>query len=352
MTSASALRQQIEASLANRIPSALTPLHRETSPVACTGIESIDRLLHGGLPLGAITEVVGPQCSGRTSLATSFLAQRTRAEKYCAWVDVSNTFDPESSAANGIDLKRVLWIRCGLPDTNQFDNQKASVTSIPPYRNPSKPIKGLHGASFGPHPQTEIKGLAEAIDLLLTPHDASPSLPLDDTSTSGIMTQASTLKSVAKDHAVQSASPSSQGQHKLRSTKPWSAINQALLVTDILLQAGGFDSIVLDLGSIVSEHVSRIPLATWFRYRAAAAKSQSCVILLTRHSTTQSSAELVLNLSSPSMEQEHKTVLSSFTYKVSVTRSRNPSSNVVPLKPPRRESEAAWRSYTPWEWSR
>ncbi|MDQ2834513.1 MAG: hypothetical protein M3Y50_12345 [Acidobacteriota bacterium] len=44
-----------------------------------------------------------------------------------------------------------------------------------------------------------------------------------------------------------------------------------MLVTDLLLQAGGFSAIVLDLGSIAPEHVSRIPLATWFRYGAAAA---------------------------------------------------------------------------------
>jgi hypothetical protein len=35
-------------------------------------------------------------------------------------------------------------------------------------------------------------------------------------------------------------------------------------------QAGGFSAIVLDLGSIASEHVSRITLATRFRYGAAA----------------------------------------------------------------------------------
>jgi RecA/RadA recombinase len=98
MPSAIILRRQIEANLANRIPSALTPAPRTTRPVTATGILTVDDLLEGGLPLGAITEIVGPECSGRTSLALSFLAQITQAEKVCAWIDVSDTLDPESAA--------------------------------------------------------------------------------------------------------------------------------------------------------------------------------------------------------------------------------------------------------------
>src|SRR4051812_24439669 len=114
MSSAAILRRKIEADLANRIPSALTPVPRTIRPVATTGIQTIDELLEGGLPLGAITEVVGPECSGRTSFALSFIAQMTQAEKVCAWIDVSDTLDPESAAAVGVDLSRLLWVRCGV----------------------------------------------------------------------------------------------------------------------------------------------------------------------------------------------------------------------------------------------
>jgi recombination protein RecA len=69
MPSALHLRAQIEANLADRIPSALTPVSRVSYQVAPTGIPEIDALLHGGLPVGAISEIVGPECSGRTSLA-------------------------------------------------------------------------------------------------------------------------------------------------------------------------------------------------------------------------------------------------------------------------------------------
>ncbi len=109
MPTAQHLRAQIEANLAQRIPSALTPLPRISYPVAPTGIREIDALLHGGLPVGAISEIVGPECSGRTSLALTFVAGMTQAGKVCAWVDVSDTLHPESAAGVTSDA----WIRCG-----------------------------------------------------------------------------------------------------------------------------------------------------------------------------------------------------------------------------------------------
>src|ERR1700678_22307 len=113
MPTASHLRAQIEATLAERIPSALTPMARLPYPVAPTGIPEIDLLLHGGFPVGALSEVVGPECSGRTSLALAFVASMTRVGKVCAWVDVSDTLHPESAAAMGVDLSRLLWVRGG-----------------------------------------------------------------------------------------------------------------------------------------------------------------------------------------------------------------------------------------------
>src|SRR6202043_1323695 len=121
MPSAQHLRAQIEANLAERIPSALTPLPRVPSPVAPTGIREMDALLHGGFPVGALSEIVGPECSGRTSLALAFVAGMTQEGKVWAWEDVSDTLHPESAAALGVDLSRLLWIRCGVsPGTGRL----------------------------------------------------------------------------------------------------------------------------------------------------------------------------------------------------------------------------------------
>jgi recombination protein RecA len=92
-------------------PDAIRP---ETVP---TGIRAIDRLT-GGLPQGRITEVSGPNSSGRTTLMLASIAQITAKEEFCGLVDAAGTFDPASAEASGVDLNRLLWIRTG-PNVDQ-----------------------------------------------------------------------------------------------------------------------------------------------------------------------------------------------------------------------------------------
>src|SRR5499426_939040 len=68
----------------------------------------LDRLLRQG----AITEVVGSLSSGRTSLLTRCLREATRRGGAVALVDTDHVFDPASAAAAGVDLRRLLWVRC------------------------------------------------------------------------------------------------------------------------------------------------------------------------------------------------------------------------------------------------
>ena len=112
MPSANALRIQIEHNLEQRFPAALSPVPRTIREVAATGIPAVDRLLDGGLPVGAISEITGLESSGRTSLALAFLAERTQEGRACAWVDAGDSLDVESAAASGVSLKQLLWVRC------------------------------------------------------------------------------------------------------------------------------------------------------------------------------------------------------------------------------------------------
>src|SRR5260370_1551217 len=164
MPSTLALRQQIEAALADRIPSALTPAPRLVRPVASIAIPVLDEVLEGGLALGAITEMVGPECSGRTSLALSFLSQMTQAGKVCAWIDVSNALNPESAAATGVDLSRLLWVRCGgSPSTSTRSIAPDGFALPEKYLIPPPVEKGLHGGGFRPHPRNDVKGLSDPL---------------------------------------------------------------------------------------------------------------------------------------------------------------------------------------------
>ena len=173
MSSAAAIRLQIEAALAARIPSALTPLPRIIRPVSPTGVYEVNELLNGGLPLGAISEFVGPESSGRTSLALSFVAQLTSNGSVCAWIDVGDALSPECAAAAGIDLQRLLWVRCGVT-TNPRQTSEATFRLPEKYLDPPAIKKGLHGGGFGPHPRTEVKGLSEAVGNFLHPAALAP----------------------------------------------------------------------------------------------------------------------------------------------------------------------------------
>ena len=327
MPTAQHLRAQIEA----RIPSALSPLPRVSYPIVPTGIREIDSLLHGGLPVGAISEIVGPECSGRTSLALTFVAGMTQAGKVCAWVDVSDTLHPESAAAIGVDLSRLLWIRCGRPSTAA---PLPHMAEKPPKPKPVLPQAG------GSHPRMEVKGLSEAVSDLLG------AVPL--------------CAEALHKQRPESKQPGPQltqfptPHKKIAPTrKSWSRLEQGLRVTDLLLQAGGFSCIVLDLGSLNAEYALRVPLATWFRFRAAAERLQSNVLLLTQHACSRNSAGLVLRLDPASMLSDSSTVFTGLKHQAELTRQRFPQGNVLPLrKQPQSVPTAQWQAKTVWAGSR
>ena len=119
MSTAAALRLQIEDALATRFPAALTPIARTIREVAATGIPAADTQLEGGLPVGAISELVGPECSGRTSLALAFVARRTAGGQVCAWIDADDAFDPADAKTALIEVP--IRLAAGsdvLPRTN------------------------------------------------------------------------------------------------------------------------------------------------------------------------------------------------------------------------------------------
>jgi recombination protein RecA len=341
MPTASALRFQIEAALADRIPSALSPAPRIIRPVMPTGIQALDDLIDGGLPVGAITELAGPECSGRTSVAFSFLAQVTQAARVCAWIDVSDSFDPESAAAAGVGLSRLLWVRCGVSGKEVAHTAPTRVAIPDQYFVPPPTKKGLHGGGFGPHPRSEVKGLSEAVSGLLRPEAFAPRC-------------AEPQRRVRPQRAAfepQQTFASGLNARPVSPVKPWSRLEQALRVTDLILQGGGFSAIVLDMGGIAPEYVLRVPLATWFRYQAAAAHSQASLLLLTQHPCAKSSAGLVLRFDPGSGIEDEATVFTGVQHRVEAVRKRfSPSTtNVIPLrKPPQREEASSWQSRTPW----
>lgn len=104
-------KSEIE-SLASRFGSASKLREKPPNEMMPAGIPEVDRL-SGGIPRGAISEILGPVSSGRTTLLHSVLAASTASQEICALVDASDSFDATSASAAGIALDQLLWIRCG-----------------------------------------------------------------------------------------------------------------------------------------------------------------------------------------------------------------------------------------------
>jgi recombination protein RecA len=333
MPTASTIRLQIETALAGKIPSALTPQSKMIRPVVETGIEPLDDLLEGGLPVGAVSELTGAECSGRTSVALSFLAHVIETGKVCAWIDVSNAFDPASAAAVGINLKKLLWVRCSA---GQAITASAGQRFLLPeaYFTPSPIKKGLHGGGFGPHPRTEVRGLSEAVGELFAPHCA----------------ESQHRPRPQKQSAEPVLTYVTRAARSSRRARQYDAIEQGLRSVDLLLQTGGFGAIVLDMGSITPEYAVRIELSTWHRYRLRAERTQSSILLLSQYPCARSSSELQLRLSAQEISEE-TTVFTGMQPRVEVVRRRFAQSegNIVSLrKPPQNARSACWENRTTW----
>jgi hypothetical protein len=112
---------------------------------------------------------------------------------------------------------------------------------------------------------------------------------------------------------------------------------------------------VLDMASIAPEHATRVPLPTWFRYRAAAERTQAVLLLLTQHSCAKSSGELLLRFDPGKVRDDEATVFTGIEHRLQVERRRftQEPTTVVPLrKPPQSANAAHWKSQTPWAGSR
>lgn len=160
-----ALRLQVESALAQRVPGALTVREKPAPEVFPTGIAALDVLTGmGGLPRSALTEICGPASSGRTSVLLSLLAQATARQEACALIDASDAFHPESAAAAGVDLGRLLWVRCG---ENLSPQRTQSAQRNKEVRTTLEPELGAGSKRFRKKYFDRLEQALKATDLLL-----------------------------------------------------------------------------------------------------------------------------------------------------------------------------------------
>jgi len=82
-----------------------------------TGSLSLDLALGiGGIPRGRITEIFGPEASGKTTICQHIIAEAQKLGGIAAFIDVEHALDPEYAARCGVDVDE-LYI--SQPDTGE-----------------------------------------------------------------------------------------------------------------------------------------------------------------------------------------------------------------------------------------
>ncbi|XDA96661.1 recombinase RecA [Sulfitobacter sp. LCG007] len=70
----------------------------------------------GGLPMGRIIEIYGPESSGKTTLTLHCVAEQQKAGGVCAFVDAEHALDPSYAKKLGVDIDELL---ISQPDTGE-----------------------------------------------------------------------------------------------------------------------------------------------------------------------------------------------------------------------------------------
>ena len=143
------------------------------------------------------------------------MAAATERQELCALVDGSDALNPQSAAAAGVDLRRLLWVQCSA---SQGEHSRTGRTN---YRGAYE--KSSHRAEF-------------------------------------------------------------------------SALENVLRVTDLLLQSSGFGLVAIDLGDVAYKVARRIPLTSWFRFRRAVENTSTVLLVISRQSCAGTCASLLLQL--------------------------------------------------------
>jgi recombination protein RecA len=336
--SADMVRKQVEAALAAGSGARLKIGPRLVCPGFATGYSTLDAVLQGGLPVAGTTELVGSRSSGRATIAAAYVAARTREGHVCAWVDVAGDMDPQAGLANGMDAARVLWVRCGggetAPAKAEVRLPVAEVAPRVPLRDKSIGTPGARNRPLVPTERVEQvnsdRQPARRGERLV---QAAAERARDESRHGGIAGVREPMK--AKVPFVQAK-------------KPWTRMEQAIQAVDLLVQGGGFGVVVLDLGGIAPQYARRIPLATWFRWRAALERARTSLLVLSQMPLTGSSAELILRVQAELPVEG--TVMTGISHSLEVVRRRFAEGVEGKRKQPGRAGDTAalWEAKALW----
>jgi recombination protein RecA len=202
------------------------------------------------LPRGQLSELTGACSSGRMTLLLQLMAAATRRGEIAALVDTLDRFDVASAAAAGVDLDRLLWIR-------------GSDSGL-----------GARGSGLG----TRDSGTQNARTPNARTRNMESRIPSLD---------------VARD----ALSDSRRADPESRIPSP---VDRALKALNLVLQAGGFGIVAIDLADVPAVTLRQIPFTTWPRVQRVIEGSDTACVLVTPEPLARSAGGLTLSLASRS----------------------------------------------------
>jgi len=193
----------------------------------------VDACLRGGLPRGQLSEFSGPGSCGRMTLLLQLMSAATQRGEIVALIDTCDRLDVASAAAAGVDLDRLLWIRgSGSGIRGSGSGIRGSGSGI---RDSGFGIRGSGFETRDQRPGTGDWGLGTGVD-------------------------------------------------------------RALKALNLVLQAGGFSLVAIDLADVPPVRLRQIPFTTWPRVQRVIEGSDTACVLLTPEPLARSAGGLTLSL--------------------------------------------------------
>lgn len=93
--------------------------------------ESEEVTSHGGLPLGKMVEIYGPEGGGKSSLAYRTAGNAQRMGFRVAWIDAEHSFSPQLAEINGVDISELAYTNLTNPnDPDKIDDAEAIIDKM------------------------------------------------------------------------------------------------------------------------------------------------------------------------------------------------------------------------------
>lgn len=135
--------------------------HNMATEIIPTGSLSLDIALGvGGIPRGRITEIYGPESSGKTTLCQHIIAEAQRLGGTAAFIDMEHALDPDYAGRTGVDVDNLLisqpdvgeqaleitetLVRSGAVDVIVIDSVAALVPRSELEGDMGDPTMGVH----------------------------------------------------------------------------------------------------------------------------------------------------------------------------------------------------------------